>query len=92
MPLTLTLAEGDDFYVGGDRWVVDQVHLTEGFVLVGPDGQVVEVDSSKAEVLAPSVKVSDGHRVLAGKARVVLNAPRSISILRGDLYREQGGS
>lgn len=89
MPLTLTLAEGEDFYIGHDRWEVEKVHLTEGFILRGPDGARIEVDSSKAEMLGPNVKVSDGHRILAGKARVVLNAPRSISILRGDLYREQ---
>lgn len=89
MPLTLTMAAGEDFYVGDDRFVIEEVFLTEGFTLKGPNGHVFTVDTKKAVDIAPDVRVSDGHRVLVGKARVVFNAPRAIPILRGDLYREQ---
>ncbi len=89
MPLTLTMAAGEDFYVGDQRFQIEEVFLTEGFTLRGPDGHVYNVDAKKSVDITPTVKVSDGHRVLVGKARVVFNAPRSVPILRGDLYREQ---
>jgi hypothetical protein len=89
MPLALTMAAGEDFYVGDDRFEVEEVFLTEGFTLRGPDGVLHSVDAKKSVDIAPEVRVSDGHRVLVGKARIVFNAPRSVPILRGQLYREQ---
>lgn len=83
MALILTLAEGQAFLVGEDerRITVSKVLGPRGFVLERDDGDLFEiVDDRSAEVL-PDVRISAGEREDV-EARVVIEAPRTIPIIR----------
>lgn len=92
MALTFTMQQGDGFWICGDtpaedqRFVMDEIFLSRGFTLRGPDDKLYNCEAATEVEIAPNVWVSDGHRLIVGKARVVFEAPRSIKILRDDLY------
>lgn len=97
--LTLSLAQGEGFWLLRDgkpdqRWALEEVYLARGFVLRSDDGQEFAVGSDTASAdeeveICDKVWVSDGHRHIVGRARVVVNAPQSIMILRDELYVER---
>src|SRR5690606_22122797 len=85
LSFTLRLAEG--FYVGDNRWYVEAIEQ-QSVVLVGPNARRVEVSDQEAVELEPNVFVSEGFPLEFG-CRLVLDAPRSILILRDELYERQ---
>jgi hypothetical protein len=101
MALTISLMKGQGFWVcdpGAARdyhFVMEEVFLTKGFTLEGDDGAQFycgpddEVDiCGAAKSQGDGVWVSDGHREIVGKARVVFDAPKHVKILRDDLYKQ----
>lgn len=90
MPLVLSLKEGDDFWVNGQQVVIDQIENGSKFaVRVDGSDRPKEITDAKAREVFPDVFVSAGGFYKYGMVRVVIEAPRSIEILRGDRYRKQ---
>ena len=89
MPLVLSLKAGQDFFIGVDRIVVGTVHGKSSFdLLVERTGAVHAITEDEAVEVLQDVYVSSGPRPLAGIAKVAIDAPQAITILRGDKYRE----
>lgn len=90
MPLVLSLKEGDDFWVNDQQVVIDQIENGSKFaVRVDGSDRPKEITDAKAREVLPDVFVSAGGFYKYGMVRVVIEAPRSIEILRGDRYRKQ---
>lgn len=91
MALTLTLQVNQGFYIGDRRWFVES-YDDGGVWLSGPpkEGdetpQIVRITEAEARELEPNVFVQEGYIPDLG-CRLVLDAPRSIAILRDELYR-----
>jgi hypothetical protein len=100
MALVLTLKEGQEFFVGEVRFVVEEVlgplrfrlsymgEVTPGAVDVTQPRSVEITDVRAAEVL-PNVLVSAGWNAPSARARVVIEAPAQILILRGNAKRNR---
>jgi len=94
MALIIGVAEEDDFFVGDQRIIVkaiqDELHYT--VAVMKEDGVTVEqeiaIDDTEAKEILPNVFVSAGKRGMVDLARVSVAAPRTLKILRGNLYRE----
>lgn len=90
MALVLSLKEGQDFYVGDERFVVQAVIDETNFKLMrAADGKSFHVTDSRAAEIIDDVFVSAGDRPAAILARVSIEAPPEKLILRGEKYREQ---
>jgi hypothetical protein len=92
--LTLSLAQGEGFWLlkaghQDRRWELDEVFLSKGFTVKSDDGKVQEVRPEEELELAHDVWISDGDRLIVGRARIVLNAPMDVKILRDALYEER---
>lgn len=88
MPLVLSLKAGQDFYVGDERFIVDQVYAETHFMLARPGtGETFEVTDLRATEILPDVFVSAGERPQAQLARVAIEAPSDVLVLRGDKFR-----
>jgi hypothetical protein len=90
MALVLSLKEGQDFYVGPERFVVDSVIDETNFTLTrASDARVFKITDARAAEIADEVFVSAGDKPMAVLARVSIEAPPEKLILRGDKYRQQ---
>ena len=90
MPLVLRLRPGDDFYVAKERVVVSQLLGGPKFVLhVESSGRRYEITDEESVEMREvrDVFLASGGRAQAGLARVAIEAPREISILRGAVLR-----
>ncbi len=88
MPLVLSLRVGQDFYVGDEQVVVHKVHDPRRFELrVACTDRVFGISDKEAVEIFDDVFVSAGDRPQNGLARVAIDAPREIEILRGERYR-----
>lgn len=91
MPLVLSLKEGDDLYVRDQQFVLSHIYDGTSFTLekVQKDGTRVpfEITEKESVEVFDDVFVSAGDLLQNGIVRVVLDAPRSVLILRGDKYR-----
>jgi sRNA-binding carbon storage regulator CsrA len=86
--LVVMLREGEDFYVARHRVVLQKIDSLKAFTLQrDTDKAVVTVTEGKSVELFKNVFVSVGARGQLGLARVAIEAPRNITILRGDVYR-----
>jgi hypothetical protein len=91
MPLVLSLRQGDDFYVGKRRVEVWACTGRVKFQLKLDNGVVFNVSDEESIEILDDVFVSAGNRAgrpQHGIACVSIDAPREISIVRGDRYRE----
>lgn len=89
MALILSLKEGQDFFVGDEQFFLEEIVGENEFVLrkaSGNPGLKRITDARSCEVL-PDVFVSAGDMHQTNVASVVVDAPREILILRGDLRR-----
>ena len=95
MSLVLKLRPGDDFYVAKERVVVGELLGGPRFVLkVDSTGRRYEITDEESVEMREvrDVFLASGGRAQAGLARVAIDAPREISILRGAVMRgELGG-
>ena len=88
MPLVLSLRTGQDFYVGDEQLIVQTVRGSTCFdVRVASTGKVHEITNSQAAEVLDDVFVSAGDRPQPGLARVAIEAPSYLLILRGEKYR-----
>lgn len=91
MPLVLSMKPGDDFFVGSERVVVEEVRGECEFTLRTADGRAHEISDKRGTEVLPGVMVSAGNRAHAGLARVAIDAPQEVPIMRGQRYREERG-
>lgn len=91
MPLVLSLAGGQDFYVDEHRFIVThQFHETQFRLERVADGARFDVVDDRSVEILPGVFCSAGDfRSDRSLARVVLEAPPDVLILRGEKYRQQ---
>jgi hypothetical protein len=87
--LALSFREQEDFFVGDIRFVIEAIHSDSSFRLrrVG-DGRIFEINVSRAIEILPGVFASAGHRSQTTLARIAIDAPRHVCVLRGRKYRE----
>jgi len=91
MALILGLHEGDSFYIGDLRVVVDEIIAPEKYKIRVCDTieKVMTVQANNRVEIIPDVFVSAGKSDNRWEVRAALEAPKNIKILRGKLY-EQG--
>lgn len=89
MPLVITVAEGDDFYVGENRWVVTHVDGPREFRVSGPTG-IYAVGPDDWVPISSQASIKSGCASRSGKnVRVAFMAP-GILIARGVVMRRNG--
>ena len=91
MALTLTLQEGEGFWIGDRRWYVESFD-DDGVRLIGPperEGGLPQrrwITEKEAVEIEPEVFAQEGFIPEMG-CRIALEAPRKIAILRDELYQ-----
>ena len=87
--MVLTMTEGEDFYIRDEQFFLSRIVSTKDFILTrARDRNQIRVTEGRAMELAENVRVSVGARGQLGLARVAIEAPRSVIILRGANYRK----
>ena len=90
MPLVLSLYQGQDFFVSDDRVVVSSIKdETEFELYVQKSDTRFTISASESTEIMPDVFVSAGDHQQSTLARIAIDAPQSILILRGDRYRDK---
>ncbi len=92
MPLILGIREGSDFYVGHNRLKIMKIHSATCFdVQSGTPGhlKITKVTDEKSVEVYPQVRLSAGLHGSNVLARVVIDAPISMKILRGKIYKKE---
>lgn len=93
MALILSLRKGDDFFVDDARVIVTDVKGPNDFTLCDEENQEeFHITDLESKEVREHVYVSAGDYLSSGQVRLVIEAPRSIRILRGDKYRESVSS
>jgi sRNA-binding carbon storage regulator CsrA len=90
MPLVLSLRVGQDVFFGDEQVTVTKITGYSKFdVQVTSSGRTYHVNDEEAVELQElsDVYLTAGDRPQAGLARLAIDAPRSILILRGDAAR-----
>jgi hypothetical protein len=90
MALVLSVRPGEDFFVGKEHVTRTKLISDMEFELtVESSGRVYTITGQQATPLREieDVYISAGDRPQFGIARVVLDAPRSIPIMRGEVVR-----
>lgn len=88
MPLVLSLREGQDFYIADTRFMIRRVHSETHFELRNHEsGDVFDISEKRATEVLPDVFISAGDRPQMQIARVAIDAPPTILVLRGEKYR-----
>jgi len=88
MPLVLSLKTGQDFYVGEEQFYVHNVTADTQFVLRrAVNGDLFTITDERAVEIMADVFVSAGTKPDAVLARLAIEAPRRLAIVRGRLYR-----
>ena len=87
MALILTLKKGERFYVGENIIEVTAIYSDAHFSIKVDDGAEFDVLDDKMVEVIPEVFVSVGNRHVDDLARVAVEAPRSVPILREKLKR-----
>ncbi|CAA2141498.1 hypothetical protein [Hyphomicrobium sp. ghe19] len=87
--LIISLRENDDFFVEGKRVVVTKVSGPNDFtLLIEATGKQHRITDEEATEILPDVLVSAGGYLKIAQVRIVIDAPRSIAILRGSKFRQ----
>lgn len=93
MALIISVPEKADFYVGSqtslddmERVVVDRIENETSYILKVKD-QVFRVTDEFGVEIFPNVVVSCGRTGTLINAKLAISAPKSVRILRGNLYR-----
>jgi sRNA-binding carbon storage regulator CsrA len=88
MALVLTLKVGEDFFVNHDQVLVQEIVSPTEFTLRRTrDGASIPVREGRAVEVFRGVFISVGARGQNDLARVAIEAPRNVMLLRGDNYR-----
>jgi hypothetical protein len=87
--LIISLREHDDFFVERRRIVVTRIDGPNDFTLkVEATGKEFRITDEEATEVLPEVLIAAGGYLNIGQVRLVIDAPRSITILRGDKFRQ----
>lgn len=88
MALVLRLLKGEDIFVSDERFVLEDVHPDFFTLRKEKDGALFTVLPTQATQILPNVMVSRGFDNSSNPdlASVVVEAPRSIKIFRGEMY------
>jgi hypothetical protein len=87
MALVLNLKEGDDFYVKDRQFVIENVRSETNFTIKEvATNRIFEITDTRSTEIMPNVMVAAGEPYVVS-ARVAIEAPADILILRGDKYR-----
>lgn len=89
MGLVLSVRKGDDFFVGEDQIVVTNVRKNDRVVdlRVTRTGKAFTVTDEESVEVLPNVMLCAGQPSAIGFGRVIIDAPRSLTILRGTVKR-----
>jgi len=88
MALVFQLNQGEDFYVDHEQVIVQAIISPREFILHRVrDGKNLTFREGRVVEMFDNVHVSVGARGQSDSARIVIEAPRSISLLRGENYR-----
>lgn len=88
MALVLSIREGGDFYIGEFQYVVTKILSPSSFLLLDvEDNYEFEITGERNQEIMRDVFVSAGVYDIMDMARVVIDAPRDILVLRGDKKR-----
>jgi hypothetical protein len=88
MPLVLSLRKGDDFYIGNSQFVLcDMSSDTQFQIESARTGQKFTITHTRQTEIMPDVMVSAGEKPHPMLARVVIDAPRDLLVVRGDKWR-----
>lgn len=91
MPLAISRAAGESFWLNSTEVRVVKVHRSGHFILeVGEDA--FEIVDDRAEEIAPDVFVSAGDKGHPQQARISIDAPRDIKISRAHPKIPRDGS
>lgn len=90
MALILSIREGEDFYVGDTRYIVTDVKEPE--VTINTGGVEFKLPCDCMLELKPEVMACSGKKHQNNVARIVIEADKSIKILRGELKRSESGN
>ena len=88
MALALSFSLGQDFYLQDYRFVVTRIGEEAGGTLKGPDGTIYEIEGTKSLALPHHTNISEGPKADPSEIRLIFEAPKSVSILRGVLYKD----
>lgn len=87
MGLILTLRRNDDFYVGDERFVVEDIDSNFNVTISDPKGVKKVINIDGLTPIRPRVAAMIGDTSSHGQVRVMFEGPRSILILTGVNYR-----
>ena len=89
MALVRTLPEGEDFYIRDNRVVVETIVSDNEFIRCARKTTLKsKYRKAKPSSCSKEVFASVGARGLGWPRPIVIEAPRSMMILRGDNYRK----
>ena len=88
MALVLQLVPGEDFYIGDERYVLKQIMSETAFTIERErDRRAFHLVDDRAVLLEADVYASVGTRGQRNLAKLCIEAPRSIAVIRGKLHR-----
>lgn len=87
MALVLSLKYGEDFFVGDRRVTILQGNSYRKVAVETDEGHKFQLESERMQEIFDGVMVSVSPEANGGMARVIVEAPRTVPILRGDKYR-----
>lgn len=88
--LILSVREQTDFFVERQRVLVTKVAgKNDVTLMVESTGKSYRITDEEATEVLPDVLIATGGYYQAGQGRIVIDAPRSVKIERGDKYREK---
>lgn len=91
MALVIGMQEGRSFFLNDIQVDVERIHTPKRVTLLIHDSilkKVTITDTLRAELI-PNVFASIGTDTTIDQAKIALEAPRNIKILRDNLYHEQ---
>jgi hypothetical protein len=84
--LVLTLRKKEAFYANDAKVMVRDILSADHCIVETSEGKTFDVTEDKSVEIMPEVFVSIGVRGQLDMARIAIEAPRSILILREDKY------
>lgn len=87
MPLVMTVRPGDEFYVGDQPFAVTRIDAPRRvYVQKKGDDTVFELTDTRATEVLPGITMAVGLRTQPAMARITIEAPRNVLILRAENY------
>lgn len=87
MGLILTLRKRDDFYLGDERFVVEDIDAQFNVTISDQKGKKIVINIDGISPIRPRVGAMIGDTSAPGQVKVMFEAPRSLAILTGANYR-----